>query len=147
MGYSGLAPVAPGTAGSAVTAVLFFWLGEPLTTTTWIGLLAVLAVVSIPVAGAEAAAMDRKDPGPVVIDEALGYLVTVAFLPFSWSMVLAGFFVFRVLDVIKPQPARWLERLPGGWGIVLDDVAAGIWGNLLLRLGLWWLGADAVQPS
>jgi phosphatidylglycerophosphatase A len=142
-----LVPVAPGTAGSAVTAAAFFLLCDTLSTTAWIGLLAVVAVISIPVAGAEAAARGRKDPGPVVIDETLGFLVTIAFLPISLTMVLAGFFVFRVLDVIKPQPARWLERLPGGWGIVLDDVAAGVWGNLLLRLGLWWFGADAVLPT
>lgn len=127
--------------------MLYFLLCESLTTAGWIGLLVVVAVISVPVAGAEARAFDRKDPGRVVIDEALGFLVTVCFLPFSPLMVLAGFLVFRVLDVIKPPPARWLEHLPGGWGIVLDDVAAGIWGNLLLRLGLWWLGADAVQST
>ena len=147
VGYSGLVPIAPGTAGSAVTAVVFYMLCDTLSTAAWIGLLAVVAVISVPVADAEAVARGRKDPGPVVIDEALGFLVTIAFLPISLTVVLAGFFVFRVFDVIKPQPARWLERLPGGWGIVLDDVAAGVWGNLLLRLGLWWFGTDAVLPT
>ncbi|MBT4099766.1 MAG: phosphatidylglycerophosphatase A [Gemmatimonadetes bacterium] len=147
VGYSGLAPIAPGTAGSAVTAVAYYLLCDSMSTVGWIGLLAVVSVISIPMAGAEAAARGRKDPGPVVIDEALGFLVTMAFLPHSLPMTIAGFLLFRVLDIIKPQPARWLERLPGGWGIVLDDVAAGIWGNVLLRLAMWWLGVDVVQST
>ena len=72
------------------------------------------------------------DPGPVVIDELVGYLVSVAFLPHSIWIAVAGFFLFRVLDIWKPPPARRLERLPGGWGIVLDDVSAGIYCQLIL---------------
>ncbi len=147
VGYSGLVPIAPGTAGSAVTAVIYVLLCDSMSTMAWLVVLAVVAAISLPVAGAEAEARGRKDPGPVVIDEMLGFLVTVGFLPYSLSMTLAGFLLFRVLDIIKPPPARWLERLPGGWGIVLDDVAAGIWGNVILRLGLWWLGGDTAQST
>ncbi len=147
VGYSGLAPIAPGTAGSALVAIAYFFLCDEMSWVAWTALLLAVSVVSIPVADAEAAARGRKDPGPVVIDEALGFLVTMAFLPHSLLMTIAGFLLFRVLDIIKPQPARWLERLPGGWGIVLDDVAAGLWGNLILRLALWWLGADALQST
>lgn len=147
VGYSGLSPVAPGTAGTAVTAALFFLLGDALSLAGWIVLLVVVAVASIPLAGAEAAARGNKDPGPVVIDEALGFLVTVAFLPSTVTVTLAGFLLFRVLDIIKPTPARQLERLPGGWGIVLDDVAAGLWGHLLLRIGLWWFAGDLAGPN
>ena len=81
-----------------------------------------------------------KDPGRVVVDEGVGFLVTVAFLPTGWLTVVAGFFVFRVLDLIKPTPARQLEALPGGWGIVVDDVVAGIYGNLALRLLFYAIG-------
>ena len=73
------------------------------------------------------------DPGRVVADEGIGYLITVAFLPHNiWTAVL-GFVLFRILDIWKPFPTRTLERLPGGWGIVADDVMAGIYGNLVLR--------------
>jgi phosphatidylglycerophosphatase A len=99
----------------------------------WIVLLAAVTAVGVVAAGAEARALGNDDPGPVVIDEAAGYLFTVAFLPHALWTVLAGFLLFRLLDIVKPPPARQLERLHGGWGIVLDDVAAGIMGNLLLH--------------
>ena len=73
-----------------------------------------------------------SDPGPVVIDELVGYLVSVAFLPHSIWIAVAGFFLFRAFDIVKPPPARRLERLPGGWGIVLDDVAAGVYCQLVM---------------
>ena len=73
------------------------------------------------------------DPGPVVIDEALGYMVTVAWLPQTLGTAAAAFFLFRFLDIVKPPPARQSERLPGGWGIMTDDLIAGVYGNLLIR--------------
>jgi phosphatidylglycerophosphatase A len=75
------------------------------------------------------------------VDEGIGFFVTVAFLPMDWSTAIAGFFVFRALDIIKPPPARQLEALPGGWGIVIDDVVAGIYGNLVLRLLFFAMGS------
>ena len=69
----------------------------------------------------------------MVIDEIVGFGVTVALLPKSLLMGVAAFFIFRILDILKPQPARFLERLPAGWGVMLDDVAAGIYGNILLQ--------------
>ena len=82
-----------------------------------------------------------KDPGYVVIDEFVGFFVTVSLLPQSVLMGVVGFVVFRVLDIVKPPPARQAEALPNGWGIVADDVIAGIYGHLILRL---WL---AFAPS
>ncbi len=105
----------------------------------WIALLAVVTAVAVVTAGAEARALGREDPGPVVIDEAAGFLFTVAFLPHGLWMTLAAFVLFRILDILKPPPARQLEALHGGWGIVLDDVAAGIMGNLLLHAALAFL--------
>ncbi len=73
------------------------------------------------------------DDGRIVIDELVGYLVTVAFLPFSWTTALLGFFLFRVFDILKPFPASWFDRrMKNGIGVVLDDVAAGIYGALTL---------------
>jgi phosphatidylglycerophosphatase A len=80
-----------------------------------------------------------SDPGPVVIDEVLGMLLTLAWLPLSLTGVAIGFVLFRVLDVVKPFPARQFEQAPGGWGIMLDDAMAGIYGQLALRLCVWML--------
>jgi phosphatidylglycerophosphatase A len=80
--------------------------------------------------------MAVEDPGVVVIDEVVGQWVTLLFLPFTPAVAAAGFVLFRVLDVFKPWPARQLESLPGGWGIMGDDLMAGIYGNLLLPAGL-----------
>ena len=116
-----------------MTALVWYWVGGELTTLQWIILLVVVTGIAVLAAGAESRALGDDDPGPVVIDEAAGYLFTVAFLPHDvWTMA-AGFLLFRLLDIIKPPPARQLEGLHGGWGIVLDDVAAGIMGNLLLH--------------
>ena len=133
--FSGLSPIAPGTAGTAVTAAAYLALCGCLNPWAWVALLTVVTAAAVPLAGAEARARGRPDPGPVVIDEAAGFLFTVAFLPCGAWTALAAFLVFRALDILKPPPVRQLERLPGGWGIVLDDVAAGILGNLLLRAG------------
>jgi phosphatidylglycerophosphatase A len=137
-GFVGFVPFAPGTAGSAV------------------GLLVYAAVRAIDSAAVEAATIGvvfvtgvwaanvverqlGKDPGPVVIDEVLGMLVTLAFLDVTMPGAAAGFLIFRVLDVIKPYPAGRFEQVPGGAGIMLDDVMAGVYGNLVLRLliGAW----------
>jgi phosphatidylglycerophosphatase A len=84
-----------------------------------------------------------KDPGPVVIDEVAGMLVTLAFLDVSVTGAVVGFFIFRVLDVVKPPPARRLEDLHGGPGIMFDDVMAGIYSNVALR-GLLAFFPDAL---
>ncbi|MYB55908.1 MAG: phosphatidylglycerophosphatase A, partial [Gemmatimonadetes bacterium] len=75
-----------------------------------------------------------KDPKYVVIDEFVGFFVTVSLLPQSVLVGIVGFVVFRILDIIKPPPARQVEALPGGWGIVADDVIAGIYGQMILWL-------------
>jgi phosphatidylglycerophosphatase A len=79
------------------------------------------------------------DPGPVVIDEVLGMLVTLAFIPAGWSAMLTGFVLFRILDVIKPYPANRLEKFHGGFGIMADDAMAGVYANLSLRALMWLL--------
>ena len=77
-----------------------------------------------------------KDPGIVVVDEVLGQWVTLLALPFTPATAALGFLLFRAMDIVKPWPARDLERLPGGWGIMADDVAAGVYAHLALRVGL-----------
>jgi phosphatidylglycerophosphatase A len=79
--------------------------------------------------------LGRKDSPRIVIDEVAGYLITMAFLPCNLATIAGGFLFFRVLDIIKPPPANWINRkMRGGWGVVLDDAVAGVYSNLLLRL-------------
>jgi len=132
---SGYSPVAPGTAGSLVGLLLFLPLaGRAL----WIQLAAVVAVTILGVlaGGRLATTLGAKDPGMVVVDEVAGQWITFLALPMTPVTAVAGFLLFRVMDIVKPWPARALERLPGGIGIMADDVAAGIYAHLLLRLGL-----------
>ena len=105
-------------------------------------LLACLAVaVGIPAATRVARATHTKDPQFVVIDETAGQLITLIGAPLSWKSFLAGFILFRAFDIVKPSPVRQLERLPEGTGIVVDDVAAGLYGlvvmQILLHFGLF----------
>jgi phosphatidylglycerophosphatase A len=83
-----------------------------------------------------ASRLGLKDPGIVVVDEVVGQWVSLLLLPLTPVTVALGFLLFRLLDVVKPWPARDFERLPGGWGIMADDVMAGIYANLLVRVGL-----------
>jgi phosphatidylglycerophosphatase A len=138
-GYSGYFPIAPGTVGSAaglVVYLLVWWTRSPLVETALIA--AVFALGTWAATHAERY-FGGIDPGPVVIDEVLGMLVTLAFIPAGWSAMLAGFVIFRVFDVVKPFPADRLEKLHGGFGIMADDAMAGIYSNLVLRLVMWLL--------
>ena len=132
---SGYSPVAPGTAGSLVGLLLFLPLAGRA---FWIQLAAVVAVTILGglAGGRLATTLGAKDPGVVVVDEVAGQWITFLALPMTPVIAVAGFLLFRVMDIVKPWPARALERLPGGLGIMADDVAAGIYAHLLLRLGL-----------
>ena len=144
-GYVGYFPIAPGTAGSLVALALFAfirWIGVPA-----VELSAIVAVFAIGVWAAHGteAALGRKDPGVVVIDEVLGMLITLAVLPLSLLGIALGFLLFRLLDVVKPYPAAQVEHLHGGLGIMADDAVAGLYAHLALRACLWlapsWLAA------
>ena len=134
----------PGTWGSSATTVLWALLAHALPGTARIPVLVAVVVavtlVGIPAATRVARASAKMDPSFVVIDEVAGQLISLVAVPLAWKTFLAGFILFRVFDIIKPPPVRHLERLPEGTGIVLDDVAAGIYAlavmQLLLHLGL-----------
>jgi phosphatidylglycerophosphatase A len=129
---AGFSPVAPGTAGTLVGLVLFW----PLRQLPLAAQLAVLALVFLlGTWGAEIVARreGREDPGLVVVDEVVGMWISLLFVPFSLLTVVLAFFLFRVMDVVKPFPARQLESLHDGWGIMMDDVMAGIYANLALQ--------------
>ena len=131
VGGIGYFPVAPGTAGSVVGLVIA-WILSGSVIQQWIGCAVALAL-GLWSAGPTARAMAQPDPAPVVIDEVCGMMLAVVALPVTWAAYLTAFALFRLLDVAKPWPIRRLERFPGSWGILLDDVAAGLATNLLIR--------------
>jgi phosphatidylglycerophosphatase A len=140
-GYIGFFPFAPGTVGSAAGLVLFAVIrnsGLPYLDAVLIVVLFIAGVVFTPPCEED---LRCTDPGPIVIDEVMGMLVTLFMIPVGWVGLLVGFLLFRALDVAKPFPARRLERMPGGYGVMLDDAMAGIYANLLLR------GAHYVAPG
>jgi len=136
--YSGYLPKAPGTWGSVVGLILYYFL-RAVVLPTYLIILGVLLVVGFFAAGSAEKILDRKDPGCVVIDEIVGMLITLAAAPPYPVAWLLGFGLFRFFDIVKPFPARWIDkRIQGGVGIMLDDVVAGLYGFLALQ-GLLWL--------
>ena len=141
VGYCGYFPFAPGTVGSAaglIVYLLVWWTQSPI--------VEVALIVGLFGAGMWAGTTAEQyfggiDPGPVVIDEVVGMLITLAFIPVGWSGALAGFLLFRVFDVIKPFPAGRFEQLHGGLGVMADDAMAAVYANLSLRLMMWLLPA------
>lgn len=131
--YVGYIPFAPGTFGSLVG--LPFCLLFGLTGTKGALFLTLLFICfAIGIAHQAEKYLQKKDPGLIVIDEMAGILVTFLAIPFNAETAVLGFYIFRIFDIAKPPPIRYLEKhLPGGAGIVLDDVAAGIFANLILR--------------
>ena len=132
----------PGTWASAATMLLWAALAHslplPARNPTIVALAIDIALIGIPAATRVARASGRKDPSFVVIDEVAGQLVALIAIPLAWKTFLAGFILFRVFDILKPFPVRRLEQLPEGAGIVLDDVAAGIYALALMQVLLYW---------
>jgi phosphatidylglycerophosphatase A len=134
----------PGTWGSASAVLLWAALAHAIYPThrapAVIALAILVTLIGIPAATQVARASATKDPQFVVIDEVAGQLIALVGAPLTWKSFLAGFILFRAFDIVKPPPVRQLERLPEGTGIVLDDVAAGLYAlavmQLLLRSGL-----------
>ena len=81
--------------------------------------------------------LERHDPGVVIVDEVVGMLVALMLLPSTITVIFLAFLLFRVFDIIKPYPARWCEQLSRGWGIMMDDVVAGLYVNVLIHIILW----------
>jgi phosphatidylglycerophosphatase A len=127
----GYAPVAPGTFGSAAGLVL--WAVLPASMLVHGCVILCLFGLGVWSASAVGPYFRSGDPGPVVIDEVMGMLITLVHNPVHWPGALLGFLLFRVLDIVKPYPARRLERLHGGLGVMADDAMAGIYANLALR--------------
>ena len=133
---SGRLPLAPGTWGSAVGVLLWLAIGRFSLPVYW-AMVGVLFVIGIAAAGAAEKIVDQGDPGLVVIDEIVGQLITLAAAPYHPASALAGFALFRLFDILKPFPVGWIDRhLHGGLGVMLDDVAAGLYALMVVQLGL-----------
>lgn len=99
--------------------------------------MSVLTLLAVYASGEAERIFDRKDSPRIVIDEIVGLLWSLALVGPTVGRIVLAFFLFRIFDIVKPPPARWCQdRLPGGWGVVMDDVAAGIWANVALQLVL-----------
>ena len=158
--FSGYSPWASGTAGTAVGLLLYYVipgmdnpliLGAATVVGFFLGVWSSAVVARIvghrltrsaeiakaKFQGGEKDEHKTADPSIVVIDEIVGMWITLLFLPKVFPVMIIGFFAFRAMDILKPQPAKYLERIPNGWGIMLDDVVAGVYANLLTWAG--WL--------
>jgi phosphatidylglycerophosphatase A len=130
---AGRSPIVPGTAGTLVAVPLALLAARLLPAWGFAAAAAVLTLLGVWAGGMSARLLETKDPRPVVIDEAAGYFVSLLFMPIDVYTVAGGFILFRIMDIVKPPPAGRVEGWPGGWGIVADDVVAGIYANLSLR--------------
>jgi phosphatidylglycerophosphatase A len=134
----GYLPLGPGTWASAIT-VLLWWAAARWINPGWLLAVAIVAslaitLIGIPPSTVVARESGRKDPGFVVIDEVAGQMIALIGVPTNWKYLLAGFILFRSFDIVKPFPLRRLEKLPGGTGIMMDDVGAGLYALVLLHI-------------
>ena len=135
--YCGYSPIAPGTVGSAAGLLVYALVWWTQSSLVEVGLIVGLFVLGIWAGTVAERYFGGIDPGPIVIDEVVGMLITLAFIPVGWSGALAGFVLFRIFDVIKPYPAGRFESLHGGLGVMADDAMAAVYANCSLRLLLW----------
>ena len=132
-GYLGYAPFAPGTVGSAAGIVVFYAVRSLGSSLAEVAVIVGLFTIGIWAGTAAEHHFGGTDPSPVVLDEVVGMLITLCFLPVNPLGAFVGFVVFRILDVIKPFPSARMEHLPGGLGVMADDGMAAIYGNLVMR--------------
>jgi phosphatidylglycerophosphatase A len=143
---AGLLRPGPGTWGSAAAALLWLAAGKGLhsgpAAFAWLTFAAAIGAFAIGVPAATRVEREsgRPDPGHVVIDEVSGQWIALIHSRVNLSHLLAGFLFFRLFDIVKPWPARRLEAFPAGWGIMLDDVAAGVYALLLMQALQHWIG-------
>ena len=133
LGPIGYSPIAPGTAGSALACLIYIVFRPDVLLLSII--IPVGFIAGVLVSDTTERLLNEKDSSHIVVDEFAGYLVSVFLIPFSMPNAILAFFLFRAFDIVKPTPIRQLERrIPGGLGIMIDDILAGVYANLVLRL-------------
>lgn len=132
--YVGNIPPAPGTLASAITVIICYLLRDntPLYLLCLLGVL----VLGFLTAGRAEKILGKKDPGCIVIDEVCGVMITFLALPFSWPVIFTAFFLFRAFDMFKIFPARQMELKGGAFGIMMDDIVAGIYTNIVMQIAI-----------
>jgi phosphatidylglycerophosphatase A len=132
-----------GTWAAAVTVLLWWaaslWIPSAWTVPAAIAVSVLVTLIGIPPSTVVARESGIKDPGFVVIDEVAGQMIALIAVPLHWKYMLAGFILFRSFDIVKPFPLRRLEALPGGTGIMMDDVGAGLYALALLQIWLHFI--------
>jgi len=136
--YAGRFPVAPGTAGTVVGVLLYLALKD-LAPTWYLSVCLLIFFIGTWAAGRAEKLLGCTDCSSIVIDEIAGYLVALFMAPASWGFIVAGFILFRVFDIAKPWPLKRLQDLHGGPGVMLDDIGAGIYTNILLQAAAFYL--------
>ncbi|OGS27550.1 MAG: hypothetical protein A2297_03335 [Elusimicrobia bacterium RIFOXYB2_FULL_48_7] len=130
---AGYIPLAPGTFGTLLASIVYLWV-MPVNPIAYLIVLSALALVSVFISAAADKIYGTEDSRRIVIDEVIGFLITMAFLPKTFTIVFIGFALFRFFDVVKPLFIKRIQKLSGGWGIVADDVLAGIYSNIILQV-------------
>jgi phosphatidylglycerophosphatase A len=146
-GYVGYAPVAPGTFGSAAGLAVFYAVRSTGSLPVELTAIVVLFAIGIWSGTVAEHHFGGVDPGPIVLDEVVGMLITLCLLPVNGLGAFVGFLIFRVLDVIKPFPSARFEKLPGGLGVMADDGMAAIYGNLIMRALIFVAPETLVVPE
>ena len=132
--YVGYFPLIPGTAGSLAGLIIYFLVKNNVL--IYFLALVVLLILGFWAGGRQEQLMQKKDPPSVVIDEVCGMLLSLIFVPYDIKLVIIAFFIFRALDMLKPFPVGRLERMKGSLGIMIDDIAAGIYTNIILQIAV-----------
>ena len=132
--FIGYSPYAPGTIGSLAGLGLYWVLSRHCSLGLYFLILALLFIIGILIGKKAEEAFGKKDCRKFVLDEVCGMLIALAMVPFGLFYIITGFILFRLFDILKPFPAKLAEKLPHGWGVMLDDVVAGIYTNLALQI-------------
>jgi phosphatidylglycerophosphatase A len=138
--YTGYFPIAPATFSTLTLGIAVYLLISHLNIYLYGLITLILLFIAIWLSDKSEKIFNKKDCSHIVIDELVGFLITMFLLPFNWLYIVLGFFIFRFFDIVKPPPANFFNnRKKGGLDVVLDDVIAGIYSNLSLQVLHYWL--------